>query len=292
MGTTASGHSGVLAHDRAGSGPPVVLLHGWPGDRTDFAEVARLLQEGGTAETVVPDLLGFGQSRGPEGAVTGVDEQVRAVVGLMDDVGLASAVLAGYDVGSRVAQTLAATHPGRVEALVVAPPLPGAGRRVLDAEAQPEFWYQSFHRLPLASELIDGRADAVRAYLTHFWSRWSGPSFTPEPQRLDHLTERYAAPGAFTASIAWYRSGSAMIARSLAEHPPTRRITTPTTVLWPEHDPLFPPGWSDRLDEWFTDVRLRMIDGVGHFVPVEAPGVFVEAITAAVRGTATPAGPR
>ena len=277
----------VLVHDRAGSGPPVLLLHGWPGDRTDFAEVARLLSDGGVAETVVPDLLGFGLSPAPEGTLVGRDEQVRAVLGLMDALGLRSAVVAGYDVGSRVAQALAAAHPDRVDALVVAPPLPGAGRRVLDAEAQPEFWYQSFHRLPLATELVDGRAEAVRAYLTHFWTHWSGPDSTPQLERIDHLTARYAVPGAFTASISWYRSGSAMIARSLAERPPAERITTPTTVLWPEHDPLFPRAWSDRLDEWFADVRLRLLDGVGHFVPVEAPAAFADAVTAAIRGTAT-----
>jgi pimeloyl-ACP methyl ester carboxylesterase len=54
----------------------------------------------------------------------------------------------------------------------------------------------------------------------------------------------------------------------------------PTTVLWPEHDPLFPPAWSDRIDEWFADAELRVLDGVGHFVPVEAPEAVAEAISA------------
>jgi pimeloyl-ACP methyl ester carboxylesterase len=49
-----------LAYERAGSGPPVVLLHGWPGDHTDYEAVAPLLT--GAFEVVVPDLRGFGGS--------------------------------------------------------------------------------------------------------------------------------------------------------------------------------------------------------------------------------------
>ena len=64
---------------------------------------------------------------------------------------------------------------------------------------------------------------------------------------------------------------------------PEDRLAVPTTVLWPEHDPLFPPAWSDRLDEFFTDARLRHLDGVGHFTPVESPDAFAEAVSAASR---------
>jgi pimeloyl-ACP methyl ester carboxylesterase len=292
-----------LAYDRAGQGRPVVLLHGWPGDRTDFADVAARL----SADVLWPDLRGFGESdRSPtsgaaEPAEYGVAEQAdygaaepadygaagqaRSVVGLLDELGLSRVVVAGYDVGSRVAQTIAAQYPDRVAALVVAPPLPGAGRRVLEPDAQTEFWYQAFHQLELVEELVDGRPDAVRAYLRHFWSHWSGPDFTPTDARLDHLTERYGPPGAFTASIGWYRAGSGMIRQSLAEAPPDSRVTVPTTVLWPEFDPLFPRAWSDRLGEWFTDVELRHVDGVGHFSPVEAPDAFAEAVQRAVDST-------
>jgi pimeloyl-ACP methyl ester carboxylesterase len=283
-----------LAYDRAGAGRPVVLLHGWPGDRSDFADVAARL----SADVLRPDLRGFGESdKAPAGsggpaelaaggpaepADFGAAGQARSVVGLLDELGLSRVVLAGYDVGSRVAQTIAANYPDRVAALVVAPPLPGAGRRVLDPDAQSEFWYQAFHQLRLVEELIDGRPDAVRAYLRHFWSHWSGPDFTPTDARLDHLTSRYGVPGAFTASIGWYRAGSAMIRSSLAEAPPATRIGAPTTVLWPEFDPLFPRAWSDRLGEWFADVELRQLDGVGHFSPVEAPDAFAASVTEAV----------
>jgi pimeloyl-ACP methyl ester carboxylesterase len=166
----------------------------------------------------------------------------------------------------------------------VSPPLPGGGRRVLTPEAQREFWYQPFHNLGLIEELLDGRPEAVRPYLRHFWSHWSGPGFEPDDHRLDHLTGAYAPPGAMTASVAWYRAGSGMVAMSLAERAPAPgdRVAVPTTVLWPEHDPLFPPAWSDRLGEFFSDVEVRQLAGVGHFTPVEAPEAFADAIRGAL----------
>jgi pimeloyl-ACP methyl ester carboxylesterase len=270
-----------LAYRRSGAGDPVVLLHGWPGDRSDFEAVVPRLE--GQAEVVVPDLRGFGASdkhpATPADAYSAA-AQARGVLGLLDELGLRAPVLAGYDIGSRIAQAVARVAPGRVRALVVSPPLPGAGRRVLTAEAQREFWYQPFHNLRLIEELLDGRPEAVRAYLRHFWSHWSGPAFEPDQRRLDHLVELYGAPGAMAASVAWYRAGSGMVAMSLAEQPPApqERIAVPTTVLWPEHDPLFPRAWSDRLQEFFSAVELELLDGVGHFTPVEAPQAFATAI--------------
>jgi pimeloyl-ACP methyl ester carboxylesterase len=287
MGTSTAVDGFRLAYDRAGRGTPVVLLHGWPGDRTDFADVAARLTAADAAvdvEVTVPDLRGFGESDKHADGDYSASGQARSVVGLLDELGVGAAVVAGYDIGSRIAQRLAVDFPDRVAALVVAPPLPGPGRRVLEPEAQREFWYQPFHQLGLAEELVDGRPDAVRAYLRHFWTHWSGPAFTPSEARLDHLTDRYGAPGAFTASIGWYRAGSGTVASALAETPPAERIDVPTSVLWPELDPLFPPAWSDRLDEWFSAARLHPLDGVGHFSPVEAPDAFAEAISAAVAG--------
>jgi pimeloyl-ACP methyl ester carboxylesterase len=122
----------------------------------------------------------------------------------------------------------------------------------------------------------------VRTYLEHFWAHWSGPDFTPDPARFDALVADYARPGAFTASIAWYRAGAGTFARSLSEQAPAPldRVAVPTTVLWPEHDPLFPRAWSDRLDEFYADVDLQFVDGIGHFVPLEAPDRVAEAIRA------------
>src|SRR6476659_8999319 len=193
-----------LEYDRAGSGPAVVLLHGWPGSRDDQRDVAALLA--GQADVVVPDLRGFGGSdrhaREPAEAYS-ADAQADSVCALIEELELERPVLSGDDVGSRVAQTIAARLPDDVRALVVAPPMPGVGRRVLEPDSQREFWYQPFHRLPLSERLVAGDARA----------------------------------GAFTASIGWYRAGAVTFARSLAEQAPAPldRVAVPTTVLWPEH---------------------------------------------------------
>jgi pimeloyl-ACP methyl ester carboxylesterase len=276
-----------LAYDRSGLGPPVVLLHGWPGTRADFRALVPLLT--GAMDVVVPDLRGFGES--DKHAVEPGDgysaaAQARSVVGLMDELALDRVVLAGYDIGSRVAQTVARTVPERVRALVLAPPLPGAGDRVLSAAAQREFWYQSFHQLELVDRLLDGNPEAIRAYLEHFWSHWSGPAFELAGADLDRLVERYAQPGAFIASIGWYRAGSGTVATSLAERAPARaeRITQPTRVLWPEHDPLFPPEWADRLDAYFSHFSVTPVPDAGHFSPLEEPHAFAGAIRDTLAG--------
>jgi pimeloyl-ACP methyl ester carboxylesterase len=273
-----------LAYDRAGRGPAVLLLHGWPGDRTDYRDVVPQLTAG--AEVIVPDLRGFGESdrhqAEPRSQYTAA-AQARSVIALIEELGLSRSVLAGYDIGSRIAQAVARERPDLVRALVISPPLPGIGDRILSPQAQQEFWYQPFHQLSLATQLIDGRPDMVRAYLRHFWSHWSGPDFELRHEHLEHLVSMYGRPAAFAASVAWYRAGAGSVATSVAEQVPdlASRIAVPTTVLWPAHDPLFPLEWSDRLGIFFANARLTCLDGAGHFTPLERPHDFAAAVTAA-----------
>ena len=271
-----------LAYDRHGTpgAKAIVLLHGWPGGRHDHDAVVAAL---GDADVIVPDLRGFGDTEGPAEAPDAAYDaagQAASVLGLLDELGLERALIGGYDVGSRVAQRIAADHPERVTGLVITPPVPGAGERIISQQGMDEFWYQPFHRLPLARALIDGRPDAVRAYLEHFWAHWSAPGFTPPAAHLDGLAASYARPGAFSRSTAWYRARSGAVASALAETVPDpgERIAPPATILWPEHDPLFPPAWSDRVDLFFADAEVRDLPGSGHFVPLEAPEAFATAL--------------
>jgi pimeloyl-ACP methyl ester carboxylesterase len=273
-----------LAYERAGGGPPVVLLHGWPGARHDYRDV--LTRLAGDADVVMPDLRGFGESdrhdRPPREAYS-AEAQAASVLGLIEELELDRPVLVGYDIGSRIAQRIARDRPDAIRALVLSPPLPGAGDRILTQDGMREFWYQPFHRLSLSHELIDGNPQAVRTYLTHFWDHWSAPGWSLPADRLDELVDLYARPGAFTASIAWYRAGSGAVAQSASEQPPAEPLTIPTTVLWGEHEPLFPVAWSDRIPEWYADFELQVLDGVGHFAPVEAPQAVADATVRALR---------
>jgi pimeloyl-ACP methyl ester carboxylesterase len=198
----------------------------------------------------------------------------------MNELGLEEAVVAGYDVGSFVGQTVAAIRPDLVKALVVSPPLPGAGQRVLELGSVKEFWYTSFHQLDLVQQLIDGNRNAVRAYLHHFWSHWSGPNYIVDEKRIDHLADVYSAPRAFIASVNWYRSsGNPVTAYAAQTKPsPDTRLATPTTILWQDQDPIFLYRWSDQLDAFFQDYTLERLGGIGHFTPLEATDRFAEAI--------------
>jgi pimeloyl-ACP methyl ester carboxylesterase len=90
-----------LAYDRAGSGPPVVALHGWPGSRRDYRAVAARL--GGEVDLVVPDLRGFGASDRHDAApeAYAAAGQAASILGLIDEPALERPVLVGYDVGRR-----------------------------------------------------------------------------------------------------------------------------------------------------------------------------------------------
>lgn len=244
----------------------VVLIHGWPGSTADYRRVVPLLPAG--LEIAVPELRGFG--RGFDGPLQTADATALAHAERLLDSITKPSVIVGYDIGSRIAQTLAALEPELVTGLVLTPAYPGIGDRRSAPEMQEHFWYQHFHRSGLASSLIDGTPDHVRTYLTAIWGAWTSDSTLLHGEEFEQLVADYSRPGAFTASIEWYNSN-----RAASVHQP---LSTPTVFLWPSADPLFPIAWADRVGEWFPNGRLEPVD-CGHFVPLEAPGEVAAAIT-------------
>lgn len=123
-------------YERSGSGTPVVLVHGNPGDHMEFSRVVPLL--GDNVDVFTPDLRGYGKSDkhledvGNAYSLTG---QVDGVIALIDELGVSNAVLCGYDVGSFTAQTIAMKRPDLAHSLVIAPPTLGVGRRSLEEKA-------------------------------------------------------------------------------------------------------------------------------------------------------------
>ena len=107
------------------------------------------------------------------------------------------------------------------------------------------------------------------------WAPWA-----PRARSRRTVYREEVPPGAYTASVQWYRAGSgtASLAASETTPAPEDRLHTPAVVLWPEHDPLFPREWSDRIDEFFSRARLRLVDGVGHYAPLEYPAVIAEEV--------------
>ena len=248
-----------LAYERAGSGPPVVLLHGWPGDHRDYAAVVPLLT--GEADVVVPTCADSGCSdkhvRPPAEAYSAA-AQARSVLGLIDELALERPVIGGYDIGSRIAQAIARDAPEAVRALVVSPPLPGAGERVLTAEAQREFWYQAFHQLVAgrggARRRPCGGAGLPRALLGPL----VGPGLRPRggaPRRARRGLRAAGRADRLDRLVPGRVGDRGDVAGRDAHRP--ERIATPTTVLWQEHDPLFPREWADRIDAYFSAAELE-----------------------------------
>jgi pimeloyl-ACP methyl ester carboxylesterase len=256
-------------------GPPVVLLHGWPGFSIDYRDVLPL--GAGRAHVIAPDFLGFGGSDVPAGPPEEVaDEAAFAddVIELVDTLGLERPLLAGHDVGSAVAAAVARRAPHRVRGLLLMNPThPFIGDKRWAPRAQREAWYQHFHLLPLAEALLDGRRRSIELYLGHFYAHWAGSA--PIGQELvASVVDAYARPGAFAASLAWYRARAAHRERVQ----PVAPVEVPTIALWGDRDPMRPLEHREGFEQAFPRSQSRVLAGVGHFVPIEAPQAVAEAV--------------
>jgi pimeloyl-ACP methyl ester carboxylesterase len=119
------------------------------------------------------------------------EAQAKNVLTLLDQLNVESIVLGGYDIGSRVAQMIAHMAPERVHSLVLSAPVyPGFGTRPLEPEAQQERWYQHFHLLPQADQLIGHDQETVRLYLSHFYNHWVGNKQALRPRSLKRSSRR------------------------------------------------------------------------------------------------------
>src|SRR4051812_50205299 len=104
-----------MARDDAGSGAPVLLVHGFPSTRKLWAGVAARLVEGGL-RAIAPDLIGYGDS--PDAADAGMENQSGWLLELLDELRLEQVFLVAHDVGTAAAQLLAIRAPGGVGKLV------------------------------------------------------------------------------------------------------------------------------------------------------------------------------
>jgi pimeloyl-ACP methyl ester carboxylesterase len=276
---------------RDGSGIPVLLLHGWPGFWYDWRHVIPGLST--KFDVVAPDLLGFGYSDKPDAptsALYGPDAQEARLLELMDQLGIEKFVVAGYDVGSGLAQKIARSVPDRVHSIVLFnPPYPGIGERRFAYAAQKEFWYQHFHNIGGMEKLIGYNRDTVKLYLAHFYEHWVGRKDKVREKEFEGIVDVYSQPNAVGTSIGWYRSGSGTGLASPNTGSPvnhTQPIARPTYVLLAELDPVLPAAWFDRLQTFFSDMKVKHLPDVGHFVPFEAPEEIIGAIEEMSKGVA------
>ena len=163
---TLEANGARLHYARTGSGPPLVLLHGWPEFWLTWEPVMARLAD--RFDLIAPDLRGFGDSPKPdEGPSDRAGPEVHAadLLALLDHLGLARVGLVSHDVGAYVAQAFARAHPERLTRLFFFDcPYPGIGARWAEPLHLKEIWYQSFHQKPWAAALVGSSREACRIY--------------------------------------------------------------------------------------------------------------------------------
>jgi pimeloyl-ACP methyl ester carboxylesterase len=290
----ADGVSLTVAHRAAlaegGQRRGILLLHGWPGTRLDWAPVLAALDGDSRwngADLVVPDLRGYGDSdrppvylnaQAPYAAYTPAAHTADCVR-LIDELGWEHVLIGAYDLGANLAQALARTLPDRVDGLVLHDPVhPAARAQVGAANLTGEWWYQALNVQPWAGDLIGHDRQTVEIYLRHFYTHWWGDGAVGE-EHFQQIVDAYARPGAFEASIAWYRSRAASRGKEAADAAAAEKLATPSVILWGEKDPVTPVLFAESLADSFEDWELRRLPGVGHFGPQEAPQELAVAFT-------------
>lgn len=256
----------------AGDGPPLLLLHGWPEFWLTWEPVMERLAN--RFRLLAPDLRGFGESDKPQGDF-GPPDHAEDMLALLDALGVAGAVgVVGHDVGGAVIQPLARMAPeGRLAGLFLFDFVyPGIGARFGTPDRLQEIWYQSFHQMPFAAQLVGASRDTCRAYISHILRHWSHRKEAWDGALVERFVDNFMAPGNLEGGFRHYRAAHAgRIAMMKGELPPLPPITVPTCVRWAEFDPLFPPEWIDRLGETFADLDAEVFRGVGHFPHREDP---------------------
>lgn len=254
---------------RTGSGPPLLLLHGWPEFWLTWKPVMDRLADRYTL--IAPDLRGFGDSDKPQGPY-GPDQHTDDMLALLDALGVDKVGVVGHDVGGAVMQPLARKAPERIAGLFFFDFVyPGIGPRMAAPDRLNHIWYQSFHQMEMAPALVGANRDSCRTYISHFLHNW-----THRKAAFDDVIEDFAdnffKPGNLAGGFAHYRASHAGRVKMMqGEAPVLPPITVPTCIRWAEHDPLFPYGWTDRLDETFANLDLKMFPDVGHFPHREDP---------------------
>lgn len=279
--------AGLQLHGlRTGPGRPgaprLLLLHGWPEWSHAWRPVMQRLAP--RFELVAPDLRGFGDTAPPVLAPSrdaGPERHAQDLLELADRMGWQRFGLVAHDVGSFVAQALARRAPERISGLFFFNcAYPGIAARWVAPRHLGEIWYQFFHQLPWAAELVGSSPEACRIYLRHFLSHWSHQQDWIAPE-LEHWVEHFMKPGRLQGGFNWYGSVyEARLAVIEGRTPPAAPIALPTRVLWGAHDPVLKAEWTDRLGEFFSDLQFDLQPDAGHFVHLERPEVAAAAIAA------------
>ncbi|GAA5080341.1 alpha/beta fold hydrolase [Streptomyces similanensis] len=274
-------------------GPVVICLHGWPYDIHSYVDVAPLLADRGY-RVIVPYLRGHGSTRFlSDRTVRNAQQSAIAldILALMDALKIHRAVLAGFDWGSRTADIIAALWPERVKALVST-----SGYLITNVEAQQTFlapaaehtwWYQYYFATERGRRAMEdpGNRDQLCRLV---WDLVS-PTWDFDDATFARTARAFENPDYAAIVIHNYRwrlglaDGERRYGRYEKQLAARPAIPVPTVVLDAEHDPFATPGHDVNRDRFTGPYAYRVIEGVGHDLPQEAPTAFARAVVDADR---------
>jgi pimeloyl-ACP methyl ester carboxylesterase len=283
--------AGVLevAYFEAGpaDGPPVLLMHGFPYDIHTYAEVAPMLAGQG-CRVIVPYLRGYGATRFLSDATPRSGEQAALgadLLALLDALAIPRAVLAGYDWGGRAACVVAALWPERCAGLVS---FNSYNVQDIAKAMEPDtpanehsLWYQYYFHSERGRA---GLAKDRRALTRLLWQLWS-PTWKFDNATFERSAAAFDHPDFVDVVIHSYRHRFGLvpgdpaytyIERRLAAQP---AIAVPTITFDGVDDGVRPPANASAHAHRFSGPRShRLVPGVGHNMPQEAPRIFADAV--------------
>jgi pimeloyl-ACP methyl ester carboxylesterase len=249
----------------AGSGPPLLLVHGYLSSRLVWEEVLPRLAE--NHRVIAPDLPGFGQSEKPSPAryAYGFNAFAESLVDVVAALGLGRISVCGHAMGGSVALTLAARHAAIVDKLVLVDPI------VYPPEADVLSRIANVPLVgPFAFKQFCGRA----LFRSHFRERVYAPDAQIPWSRVDHLFDLFNAPAAREAALATMRAVADT--RPLVALLP--RVSAPTLLVWGRSDRTLPVSHGRRLARELSKARFEVFE-CGHSPPEERPEAFAEIAT-------------
>jgi haloacetate dehalogenase len=266
--------NGIRMHYlRAGEGPPLFLLHGWPQTSHCWHRVLEPLAEGHTV--IAPDLRGYGRTDKP---VTGYAKRTMAadVAALAEHLGFGRIAVTGHDRGGRVAHRWALDRPDQVERLAVLDIVPTRAMwQRLDGDLAKASWHWLFHLQPDLPELLAGAN--VAAYLGYFFERWTHQRHGLAAEAIAEYVRAFSAPGALRAGFDDYRASFPDDAElDDADFAVGKRLTQPVLALWGADGLLGALPTLDIWREYAADVTGTALAECGHFLAEEQPAAVVD----------------
>jgi haloacetate dehalogenase len=268
-----------------GSGPPLLLLHGFPETHVMWRAVATRLAEKFTV--VCADLRGYGRSSCPPSTVDHSTYSKRAMaadmVAIMEHLGFRQFYVAGHDRGGRVAYRMALDHPDRILRLAVLDIVPTETQwERADADVALAFWPWSLlaQPAPLPERILVSAAEAI---VDHALAQWGSSSTTfPTEVRRAYVHALQSEDHAHAICEEYRAAASIDREHDRADRAARRRIACPVFVMWSTGGGLArwfadTGGPIGVWQQWADDVQGRAIDA-GHFFPEEAPQVTAKAL--------------